>query len=301
MRFSIIPRRISNPKTKESGTKAFPRITEKANGSNKKSTRFFRKRSVLRVCSFSKRETLKTTWQAVEQLTQSQSESSNENRARNNRATVANCRLHQLTRPLALTIVSSGLLNANIDDANVHVEYVEENFSRAFVSLEKFAVETESLGRLSKIKNYPNSKTLRTNRKFPPFQRRINKIVEKDESTNPGVEKPAFTNYAESEFTTRPIYQKWVVCRKHRAACLNGREEGENGRDVARWYAKLEDQGGILITGLRELAARTEGHKYRGRRVKSLWGISRLARGPLIMQQPAGDQVWRVESEGCSR
>lgn len=74
-------------------------------------------------------------------------------------------------------IVSSGLLNANIDDANVHVEYVEENFSRAFASLEKFAVETESLGRLSKIKNYPNSKTLRTNRKFPPFQRRINKIV----------------------------------------------------------------------------------------------------------------------------
>lgn len=97
--------------------------------------------------AFSKRETLKTTWQAVEQLTQNQSESSNENRARNNRATVANCRLHQLTRPLALTIVSSGLLNANIDDANVHVEYVEENFSRAF-ALEKFAVETESLGRL---------------------------------------------------------------------------------------------------------------------------------------------------------
>lgn len=96
--------------------------------------------------AFSKRETLKTTWQAVEQLTQNQSESSNENRARNNRATVANCRLHQLTRSLALTIVSSGLLNANIDDANVHVEYVEENFSRAFASLEKFAVETESLG-----------------------------------------------------------------------------------------------------------------------------------------------------------
>lgn len=32
--------------------------------------------------------------------------------------------------------------------------------------------------------------------------------------------------------------------------------------------------GGILITRLRELAARTEGHKYR---VKSLRGISRLA------------------------
>lgn len=53
----------------------------------------------------------------------------NENRGRNNRATVANCRLHQLTHRLPLTVVSSGLLNvdANIDDANVHV--VEENFS----------------------------------------------------------------------------------------------------------------------------------------------------------------------------
>lgn len=52
----------------------------------------------------------------------------NENRGRNNRGTVANCRLHQLTHRLPLTVVSSGLLNANIEDANVHV-VDEENFS----------------------------------------------------------------------------------------------------------------------------------------------------------------------------
>lgn len=40
------------------------------------------------------------------------------------------------------------------------------------------------------------------------------------------------------------IYQKWVGCRRHRAACLNGGERME-GRDVTRWYAKLdaEDRG----------------------------------------------------------
>lgn len=40
------------------------------------------------------------------------------------------------------------------------------------------------------------------------------------------------------------IYQKWVGCRRDRAACLNGGERME-GRDVTRWYAKLdaEDRG----------------------------------------------------------
>lgn len=83
-----------------------------------------------------------------------------------------------------------------------------------------------------------------------------------------------------------------------------GGENGRKGRHAMVREAGCGGPGhtgGILITGLRELAARTEGHKYRERRVKSLWGISRLARGPLIMQQPAGDQVWRVESEGRSR
>lgn len=65
--------------------------------------------------------------QAVRQLTESKRIVIGEMKigGRNNRATVANCRLHQLTHRLPLTIVSSGLLNvdANIDDVNVEYAF----------------------------------------------------------------------------------------------------------------------------------------------------------------------------------
>lgn len=91
-------------------------------------------------------------------------------------------------------------------------------------------------------------------------------------------------------FTIRAIYQKFVVFSSRRYVTRFCRTQTK--------MLGLECTSGILITRLRELAVPTWVINIAARRLKSLSGISRSAWGPLIMQQPAGDEASRMRRIG---